>query len=868
VDAGLFIPERLLANSDSGWGAGKLFGFLFVGVAAGTCWQVKCFHRRWEFCLMAMRDLRFALRQFTKSPGFAVAVVLTLALGIGVNTAVFSMVDAFMLRALPYRQPEKVAALIFHSQGTSAARGQSFADDDDSHDGETWQAAKEGLRSVELAAWGATGGVNLQAGSAVRYVHDTHVSADYFEVLGVGLALGRTFTAEEDRPKGPNAVVLSYGLWQSAFHGDPSLIGRAIYLKGDPFTVVGVLKRGAVTPAHADLFTPLMPATTGECGGTNCGILMRLKPGANWQQLAAELSQLRTRRFERTLKNAHGSAWFYAQPLARYTGGDMQPKIKVLMVAVGFILAIACANLAGLALVRIARRSREIATRLALGATRIEVLRQLWIENLLLALLGGAAGLGLGLTILKGLERLLPDEMLPVAGFSMDARVLGFTFLASLLASVLFGMLPAMTTRKVDLRSAMSAGSYSVAGGSGGIRQWLISAEIALTVVLLAAAGLLVRTLIQLETLPPGFDAHNVMTAKASLDDAHYHDAGAFRDLLTKSVAAMRAIPGVQAAAVALSVPYERGLNDGITILDGKQAGERTGSSMSYVTSGYTSVLGIPLLAGRGLAENETSTSQPVALVNEDFAQKFFNDRSPIGRHFRLDDSGDPVYTIVGVIANVAKRPGMEGDAPLGAEPVFYVPATQIPQGLVNVAHLWFQPSWIVRTAGPISGLTESMQKALASVDPLLPFSGFYSMDQILAQQLRQQRIEVLLFGSLAGLALALSAIGIYALVSNLVVQRTREIGIRIALGSTLGRAMRQVGSAGLMAAGIGLCVGIGLSLFAVRVLASEIYGVGTYDPVTFVIVPLLLAGIAGVASFLPTLRIGRIEPAETLRSE
>ena len=482
--------------------------------------------------------------------------------------------------------------------------------------------------------------------------------------------------------------------------------------------------------------------------------------------------------------------------------------------------------------------------------------------------MGAGAGLGIAVAILKGLQGLLPDEMLPVGGFSMDARVLAFTFGASLLTSLLFGALPALTTRRVDLRSAMSAGSYSVAGGSGRVRQWLIGAEIALTVVLLAAAGLLVRTLIHLETLSPGFDAHNVMTAKASLDDARYHDAAAFHSLLEKSVAAMRAIPGVQDAAVGQSVPYERGLNDGITVLDGKQAGARTGSSMSYVTPGYMSALRIPLLAGRDLAENDTSTSQLVAVVNEDFAQKFFGDRAPIGRHFKLNDTGDPIYTIVGVVANVAKRPGMEGDAPLGTEPVFYVPATQIPQGLANVAHLWFQPSWIVRTSGPIAGLTESMQRALAEVDPLLPFSGFYSMDQILAQQLQQQRIEVLLFTTLAGLALLLSAIGVYALVSNLVVQRTREIGIRIALGSTIRQAMVEVGSSGAIAAGGGLLVGIGLSLVAVRVLSSEIYGVRTYDPVTFVAVPVLLASIAAIASFLPTLRISRIEPAETLRAE
>jgi hypothetical protein len=304
-----------------------------------------------------MRDLRFALRQFTKSPGFAVAVVLTLALGIGVNTAVFSMVDGFQLRSLPYRQPEKVAALVLHTQGVSPRSGQFFAEDDDSHTGATWRALKDGVQSVTLGSWGGTDGVNLQTsaadGNAIRYVHESRVSADYFDVLGIPLFRGRSFSADEDRPKGPNAVVLGYPLWQSTFHGDPAAIGKAIHLKGESYTVVGILPQGAVTPMKADLFTALQPATSGECGGSNCGILMRLKPGVSWQQTNAELGHIHLREMDEIAKLAQGGAWLYAQPLNRYIGGDMRPKVQVLMLAVSFILVIACANLAGLALVRI-----------------------------------------------------------------------------------------------------------------------------------------------------------------------------------------------------------------------------------------------------------------------------------------------------------------------------------------------------------------------------------------------------------------------------------------------------------------------------------------------------------------------------------
>jgi predicted permease len=590
-----------------------------------------------------MRVPRFAFPQFTKSPGFAIAVVLTLALGIGVNTAVFSMVDGFLLRSLPYRQPERVGALILHTEGVSPRSGKAFSDDDDSHTEETWKVVKDNLHSVTLASWGGSDGVNLQtdaaSGEGVHYVHESRVSAGYFEVLGIPLYRGRSFSAEEDLPKGPKSVVLSYGLWQSTFGADPHVVGKAIHLKVEPYTVVGILPQNAVTPSNADLFTPLQIAETGECGGNNCGILMRLKPGATWQQVGTELSHVPIPLVEQ-IPRSGGGAWFYVQPLSRYLGGDMKPKVEVLMLAVTFILVIACANLAGLALVRIARRTREIATRLALGATRFEVLRQLWVENLVLALLGAVGGLALAFAILKGLAVFLPQDMLPVGGFSVDARVLAFTFAASLVTSLLFGALPALTTRRVDLRSSMSTGSYSVSGGSGRVRRWLIGAEVALTVVLLAAAGLLIRTLIHLETLPPGFDARNVMTAKASLDDARYHDAAAFQGLLSKSVAAMKAIPGVEDAAVGLSIPYERGLNDSVTLVDGTQAGDRVGSSMSYVTPDYFATLRIFIVAGRALTDSDTADSQLVAVVNQDFAQKFFHDRAPIGRHIKSNMAG------------------------------------------------------------------------------------------------------------------------------------------------------------------------------------------------------------------------------------
>src|SRR5580692_2627250 len=819
---------------------------------------------------MVLQDLRLAVRQLYKNPGFGLAVTLTLALGVGVNTAVFSLLNGFLLRPLPYPEPERLAVLVLHQEGISQKSGQFQQDDNTSQDGETWEMLRGAMPAVQVASFGGTSGVNLQAGSGpntkIRYVQNMRVSAHYFDVLGIPPVLGRGFTDEEDRPNGPNAVILSSALWRSVFQGDPEVLGKQVTLKGETHTVVGVLAERAQPTGVADLWTPLQPHASGECGGDNCEVILRLAPGATWQQVSAQLAHLRKPWFD-DLSKTKGRAWFYAMPLARAMNMDsgMREPVIGLMLAVSLIPLIACANLAGLTLVRMARRAPEIATRLALGASRWTILRQLWVESVVLALVGAAIGLALARGILSSLPGFLPDSMIPLGGVTMDFRVLAFTFGASLFTSVLFGALPALQVRRVDLRSSMAVSSHSVARGSSRLRQLLIGGEVALTVVLVAAAGLLVRSLVYLETLPPGFDANNVMTAKLSLDDARYRDAAAFHGLVERSVAAMQHIPGVEDAAVGLSVPYERGLNDGVKVLDGKLAGKEWGASTAYVSPGYFRVFRIPILAGRAIRDGDSPTSESVTVVNADFARQFFNDPSPLGRHIQVEKH---IYTVVGVAANVAKRPGISGDAPMATEPVFYLPAMQMDQGLVNVAHIWFQPSWIVRTAGPVHGLTAAMQKALAQVDPSLPFSGFHSMSDILAENLAYQRVEVALLAGLAGLALLLSAIGIYGLVSNLIVQRTREIGIRMALGSSIGKAVVDVGSAGVVAAAFGLVTGLALSFFALRILRSELYGVRDYDPLTLTLVPAFVAVVAAVASFLPTLRIVRIDPAVTLRME
>jgi predicted permease len=803
------------------------------------------------------QDIHYALRQLARNPGFTITVIVTLALAIGANTAIFSIVNALLLKSLPYPRAERMGTPFMRIQGAHATVEPHWID------GAQWEALRDNVPSVISAVTsGGISGVNLQAGEQVQYVHQGRISARYLDVLAVHPVLGRNFTEAEDQPHGPPAAILSYALWHNTFGADPGLVGRAIHLKGEPYTVIGVLPRGVRTPQNADLYIAIQPSRDGEGTGTNYLAVVRLHDGATWQQANAELGRAWADHVASMERHNPGSRYgYYLVPLQQGQTAELRPKALALMAAAGFILLIACANLAGLAVVRIVGRSSEVATRLALGASYWQVQKQFWIESLLLGILGGAAGVGAGFAALSGLLSLLPRNYLPVSDVPMDLRVLAFTLAVSVLAAILFGVLPALGMRRVDLRSSIA--SRAVAGSERlRLRQVLIASEVALTVVLLAGSGLLIRTLIHLETLPPGFSPDGVMTAKASLDDARYHNEAKFEQLLNTSIAAMRQIPAVRSAAVGLTLPFERALNGGIKIHSGPFAGKVVGTDYIYVTPSYFATLEMPLLSGRDFTASDGADTQPVAIVNHTFAQKFFPGQNPVGQ--TVEDR----TVIVGVVADTQLSSGLDPVAPLQSEETMYIPATQIGAQHLALVHTWFQPSWIVRTAGPVEGLTAQMQRALSSADPGLPFSGFYSMKDLQAETLAAQRVDVALLGAMAGLALLLSAVGIFALVASMVAQRTREIGIRMALGSTVTQAMRQVSSSGLRASGVGLFLGLALCALALRILSSVLYGVGVYDAPTLAAVVATLGIIILIAALAPTLRIARIDPAKTLRDE
>ena len=818
---------------------------------------------QWRVLESLFRDIRLAFRQLRRNPGFTFTVVLTLALAVGANTAVFSLVNALLLRPLPYPEPQRLAAVVRYLHGVTPS-GQVVDETEDGQDGQTWELIRDHVTAARFAAeYQGSDGVNLEANHQARYVLAHRVSAAYFDVLGIKPFLGRSFTQEEDTPHGPNAVILSYDLWKSLFSSDRNIVGQAVRLKGEPYTVVGVMPHNVQTTAPTALWTPLRPWRGGEGGGDNYRFILRLAEGATWAQVNAQLQPIHPAMFDHFFKGA--SLYLLARPLQEDFADEKRGPALMLMASVGLILIIACTNIAGLMLVRVHRRNHEVATRLALGATRQSIIRQVFMEPLILTVLGAAAGVVLAYLGRQWFVNLFPADMLPVGGITIDGRVLLFTILCVTGISTFVGLFPALATRRFEIRPSLSGRASAAAPHTARTREVLIACEVCLTLVLLAGAGVLVRTLIHLQTLPPGFDAQNVTIAKASLDDARFRDAADFRALLQKSLEAIRRIPGVKYAAVGLGVPYERGLNAGFTIADGPTAGTGMASSTSYVTPDYFRAFRIPVLAGRFFTDDDTAESARVVIVNVSFAQKFFHSMDVLGRHIRV---GDDLRAVVGLVGDVTKEPGIMIQAPLATEPMYYIPATQVSGPYVTLVHTWFQPSWIVRSQGPISGLNEQMQKALQEAAPNLPFAAFHKMTDLQARALSQQRTEVMLLSALASLALLLSIVGVYGLVSNLVAQRRREIGIRMALGCSMARAMVEVGRSGVLAVCVGLAVGLGAAAFALRVMKSQVFGIRSLDPITLTAVSFLLLLAACVASFAPTLRIARINPASTLRAE
>jgi predicted permease len=758
-----------------------------------------------------------------------------------------------MVRPLAYPQPERLVQVV------AVYRGEQV---DDSHDGTTWETIRDRVSSIDAASYGGGWtGVNMGVNGTGVYVQQQRVSAGFFRVLGVAPEAGREFSDVEDRAGGPAAVVLSHALWKKHFNGDPGIVGRGILLRGEPYTVVGVMPGSFRSNAEADLWTPLRPSRTGEGGGTNYGIVARLRPGATPAQASAQLALLVPELKKLGSYGKDDDVRLELISLQKGMTSDLRRPLLILWAAVIAVFTLGCVNIGGMFLARSSGRVGEIATRLALGARVGRVVRLLLVECLVMGIIGGAAGVGVGWAGLQALK-LLGGESFPfLKVVEFDWRVLAAAFVLTLLAVAGSGLAPAWQSAQVDLRSAQS-GSRTIAGKKrylslGGV----VGAQVALTVPLLVGAGLLLRTFLYLWNLNPGFDPDHLLTARFSLADARYTSAK-MNQYYEEVLSRLRQIPGIDAAAASLNLPYERGLNDGLRI-----AGDSRFkiTDLAYVTPEYFTAMRIPLFQGRAFTAADGPGSNGVAVVNQALVNLYFAGKAVIGEAVKIEGKQ---WQIVGIVGNVQQKPGWGNYGPLGQIPTVYIPAAQTGDRFLQMVHTWFSPNWIVRSRLGGSEIRPALESATRSADPLLPMAEFRSITDLKLASLRDQRFLASLVDVLGGLAILLTTLGIYGLIANLAAERTRELGIRLALGSPRGDAVWRMLRPGLLWVFFGSLAGAAAAVWLERFLRSFLFGVGPADPITLAAVGAGMILATAVAGLVPALRIIRLNPAETLRTE
>jgi putative ABC transport system permease protein len=819
------------------------------------------------------QDIRYGFRTIVKQPGFAAVVILTLALGIGANTAIFSVVYGVLLRPLPYPQPDRI------TQISISYKGQLDYSGFDAREFDFWKAHSEPFSYV-AATTGV--GFNLSTGSQPLRVRALRVSKDYFRVMGVQPALGREFTQGEDSAGGPNVAILGYGLWKWQFGGDSTLIGKTILLDNKPFTVVGVMPAGFQSVAlrgnsdtSIDLWTTIGQVADGIGSGRNFSVIARLKPGISRAQANSYL-QVAQDSFAKELHSnflVRNHASFSAEPLRNMVSFGYRTPLLVLFGAIGFVLLIACVNVANLLMSRAAARGKEIAVRTALGASRTRLFRQLLTESMLLAILGGALGLLLAYSGLDALLALAPPDLPRAHDIFLDHWALGFTVLATFLTGILFGLAPAFQSSKANLNNSLkeSVGRVSAGTARTRLRSVLAIAEIALSLVLLAGAGLLIETFANLLHTNPGFDPHPILALQmwttgqkftALPDNPTAAQQNALSDQISRFYQGIldkvQAIPGVQSAAVVgEGLPLDFGGNSFIWL---PSEGESRGLSADFrsVTPDYFRTMGIPLLQGRVFSNADTSYSNKVAVINQEFVREKFPHSNPIGQSLT---GGHIVLQIVGVVGDVKSELGEDSPA------TFFIPVAQ-DSGAIQGFQAWFPVCIVVRTAQQPLSLSHAVETAVHEAQPDLPIGHIESMEQILSTSLAFQRFSMLLMSIFAGLALILAAVGIYGVMAYYVAQRTHEIGIRMALGAHPANVLRMVIGQGMTLAAIGLAIGIVGALEATRLLASQLYGVKPADPVILAVVVALLALIALLACYIPARRASRVDPLVALRYE
>jgi len=824
------------------------------------------------------QDLRYGIRMLLKRPSFTAVAVIALALGIGANSAIFSVVNTVLLRPLPFERPEQVMFVNMTnvSKGISSF-GVSLPDFRE------WRDRNEVFEHI--AALNIKD-FNLSGTDEPERISGATVSADFFSVLRVSPVEGRVFRAEEEQFGNHRVVVLSHAVWQQRFGGRGDLVGEAIALNGEKFTVIGIMPPGFQFPDASlgapvtGLWTPLAVEPDSEYntrGNYWLSVMARLKPGVTESQAQSNMASV-MEQVQREVPDVAGLSASVVS-LRQATVGSVETALWVLLAAVGFVLLIACANVANLLLARATARQKEIAIRTALGATRRRIVRQLLTESMMLGLVGGALGILLALWSVDVLARLSSDNLPRADEIKIDARVFLFTLAVSLLTSLIFGLAPALQASRIDLNESLSEGGRgSSGGGSRRLRRALVVAEIALSLVLLIGAGLMVNSFLRLQNVNPGFSVDHILTMQMSLPQVRYPDSrsdltsGFFQQLIER----VRTLPGVESAAVTSALPLGPGGWGKLFTREDQPAPASLEEiplvQYRQMSADYFSTLKIPLLKGRLFADADNNSKTPVAIVNETTASRFFEGEDPIGKVIKLGPPEEMLppgllppgfrftrFTIVGIVADV-KHYGLNQQV----RPEIYTPH-MLSTKAQDAARTMFLA---VRTSGDPMNYVTAVRSQVLAIDKDQPIAQVTTMEMLLSGSLAQPRFSMLLLGIFASVALVLAAVGVYGVMSYSVTQRTREIGIRIALGAKTGDVFKMLVREGMTVALIGVVIGFAGSLAATRVLGSLLFVVSTTDPTTFTVVSLLLTGVALGACLAPARRATKVDPMEALRYE
>ena len=808
-----------------------------------------------------LQDLRFALRGLAKHRGFTLVALLTLALGIGANSAIFGIVNAVLLRPLPYHEPDRVVLLWSHWTNWS----------------KTWVSQgelvdyQEQARSLEHVAAFSSTSFNLTGGGDPLRVPAAQVQPEIFAALGAQPIAGRVFTADEDRPGHEHVVMLTEGLWRSQFGSDPSIVGRAIQLDAEPYTVVGVLPAALRLPldyarrTFTQIWVPLAlgPNDPQARGNHGLNALGRLRPGIPLAQAQAEIDTITggfLQRYRDTYDREFGLTLVPA-PLEVF--GDVRPALVVLLLAVGAVLLIACANVANLLLARSEARQKELAIRVVLGAGRGRIVRQLLTESMALSAIGGAGGVALAYALTRGLIALDPLKIPRVQDIAIDARVLAFTAVISAATGILFGIVPAIRSSRTDLQPVLKEGGRDSHAATGWLRRVLVVGEVAASVVLVAAALLLARSFARLLDVDAGFNPAHVLTMRTSLPTQTYAEPAAMVKAYADVGRRLRESPGVQASGAVTGLPLASTRGDWGIRIEGRPADNQRSLAADWqvVTPGYFEAIGTPLRAGRTFTDADTADTLLVIVVNETMAKKFWPGGSAIGR--RLTMGGNGIWiTVVGVVADVHHR-GLD----LQPRPEMYRPHTQFRYGGPGAPAVSTM-TWVVRASGDPRAATSYARAAIHAVDANLGVSDIATMDQVLADSTSDRRLNMLLFAMLGGLALTLATVGVYGVVAYSVTQRTHEIGVRMAIGARPADVVRMVLSEGGGLAVAGVAVGSVAAIAAARLIRGLLFEVSATDPLTFAGVAIGLLAVALLASYIPARRATRVDPMIALRGE